>query len=91
MSSKKRHVPFTNVQIPIKYPLHPPNIYMLELSPMSTKCTHSVAVKLFCRCCYSGGCEVVLYSPLHSRPWIGRIQDELRVNSDKNSIELSKS
>jgi len=31
-------------------PLHLPNIYMLELSPASMKCTHGVAVKLFCRC-----------------------------------------
>jgi hypothetical protein len=29
--------------------MHPPNIYMLELSPASTKCTHGAAVKLFCR------------------------------------------
>jgi hypothetical protein len=39
MSSKKYHVPFANVQIPIKYPLHPPNVYVLELSPTSTQCT----------------------------------------------------
>jgi hypothetical protein len=71
MSSKKCHVPFTNVQIPIKYPMHPSNIYKLELSPASMKCTHGIAVKLFCRCCCYGGCEVVLYSPLHSKPWIG--------------------
>jgi hypothetical protein len=30
-------------------PLHPPNMYMLELSPKSTKCTHCAVVKLFCR------------------------------------------
>jgi hypothetical protein len=30
-------------------PLHPPNIHMFELSPASTKCTHGVVVKLFCR------------------------------------------
>jgi hypothetical protein len=41
------------------------------------------AIKLFCKCCCLGGHDVMLYSPLHSRPWIGRIQDELQVNSDK--------
>jgi hypothetical protein len=51
-------------------PLHPPNTYMLELSPTSTKCTHGADINLFCRCCFLGGCEVVLYSPMHSRPWI---------------------
>jgi hypothetical protein len=30
-------------------PLHPPNIYTLELSLVSTKCTHGAADKLFCR------------------------------------------
>jgi hypothetical protein len=30
-------------------PLHPPNIYMLELCPVSMKYTHGVAIKLFCR------------------------------------------
>ena len=38
-----------NIQMPNKLPVHPPNIYVLELSPTSTKCTHGVAVKLFCR------------------------------------------
>ena len=28
-------------------PLHPPNMYMLELSHASTQCTHGAAVKLF--------------------------------------------
>ena len=74
--------------MPNKYPLHPLNIYMLELSPVSMKCTHGVVVKLFCRCCCLGGCEVALYSPLHSRPWIGQIQDDLRVNFDKNLSEI---
>jgi hypothetical protein len=55
-------------------PLHPPNCYMLELSPASTKCTHGATVKLFYRCSCLGGCEVMLYSPLHSRPWNGWIQ-----------------
>ena len=64
---------------------------MLDLSPVSTKYTHGVVVKLFCKCCCAGGHEVMLYSPLHSRPWIGRIQDKLRVNSDKNSSELLES
>jgi len=72
-------------------PLHPPDFYVLELSPVSMKCTHGAAVKLFCRCCCPGGCEVALYSLLHSQPWIGHIQDELQVNSDKNSSEISKS
>jgi hypothetical protein len=58
-------------------PLHPPNIYMLELSPASMQCTHGTAVKLFCRCCCLGGCEVMLYSPLHNRPWIEWIQDDV--------------
>jgi hypothetical protein len=43
---------------------------MLELSPVSTKCTHSVA-ELFCRYYCPGGCGVALHSLLHSRPWIG--------------------
>jgi hypothetical protein len=47
MSSKKCHAPFANVQIPIKCPLHPPNIYMLELSPASMKYTHGVALSYF--------------------------------------------
>jgi hypothetical protein len=29
--------------------LHPPNIYVLELSPASMKCTHGVA-----SCCFAG-------------------------------------
>ena len=27
--------------------LHPPNVYVLDLSPASTKCTHDVAIKFF--------------------------------------------
>ena len=30
-------------------PLHPPDIFVLELSPTSTQCTHGAAVKLFYR------------------------------------------
>ena len=63
------------IQMPDKLPMHPSNIYVLELSPASTKCTHGIAVKKFCRCYCPGGCEVALYSPLHSRPWIAQIQD----------------
>jgi len=39
----------TNIQMPDKLLVHPPNIYVLELSPASTKCTYDVAIKLFCR------------------------------------------
>ena len=38
-----------NIQMPNKLPVHPPNIYVLELSHASTKCTHGIVVKLFCR------------------------------------------
>jgi hypothetical protein len=38
-----------NTQMPDKLHMHPPNIYVLELSPASMKCTHDVVVKLFCR------------------------------------------
>ena len=27
--------------------LHPPNVYVLDLSPASTKCTHDIAIKFF--------------------------------------------
>jgi len=46
---KKHHCFSVNVQLPDITPLHPPNIHMVELSPAGTKCTHGVAVKLFCR------------------------------------------
>jgi hypothetical protein len=59
-----------NVQMP-NNTLASTKIYMLELSPASTKCTHGAAIKLFCRCRCLGGREVLLYSPPHSRPWIG--------------------
>ena len=39
----------TIIQMPDKLLVHPPNTYVLELSLASTKCTHGVAVKLFCR------------------------------------------
>jgi hypothetical protein len=35
--------------MPDMLPLHPPNTYVLELSLASTKCTHGVAIKLFCK------------------------------------------
>jgi hypothetical protein len=76
MSFKKFHVLFANVQRPLII-FAPPNIYVLELSPANTQCTHGIVVKLSCRYRCPDECEVALYSPLHGRPWIGRIQDEL--------------
>jgi hypothetical protein len=49
MSLKKHHALFENIQMLDKLSVHPPYIYVLELSPVSTNCTHGIAVKLFCR------------------------------------------
>jgi hypothetical protein len=60
--------------------LHPPNMYMLELNPTSTQCTHGVAIKLFCRYFYLMIIEPSSMKSKRSRPRDGHSQSELRVH-----------
>jgi hypothetical protein len=87
MSSKKRHMLLQMYKYLI-IPLHPPNIYMLKLSPTSTKCTHGVADKLFCRCVRHWP-EQAQSSASLADLGLGILQDELRTIrciDERNSV-----
>jgi len=68
-----------NIQMPDNFLFHLPNMYMLELSPTSTQCTHGATVKLFCR---HFGLMIIEPSSMkskRSRPRDGHPQSELHV------------
>jgi hypothetical protein len=72
-SFNKRHA-FMKMHKYLLIPFASTKYYILELSPTSMQCTQGATIKLFCRCSCFGRFETMLHSPLHSRPWNGRIQ-----------------